>query len=72
MLTANIEKTIGLYVFFTDSTRLAHSIFIGIGAMLDCETRIFGGPGMADILTLVFGTGGIVLMAAYAALCERI
>jgi len=27
---------------------------------------------MADVLILIFGTGGILLMAAYAALCERI
>jgi len=27
---------------------------------------------MADILLIVLGTGGILLMAAYAALCERI
>jgi len=27
---------------------------------------------MIDVLVLVCGTGGIVLMAAYAALCERI
>ena len=27
---------------------------------------------MSDILIIVLGTGGILLMAAYAALCERI
>jgi len=27
---------------------------------------------MYDILILVLGTGGILLMAAYAALCDRI
>jgi len=27
---------------------------------------------MFDILVLVLGTGGILLMAGYAALCERI
>jgi len=27
---------------------------------------------MADILLIVVGTGGILLMAAYAAFCERI
>jgi len=27
---------------------------------------------MVDILVAVLGTGGILLMAAYAALCERI
>jgi len=27
---------------------------------------------MFDILVLILGTGGILLMAAYAALCERI
>jgi len=27
---------------------------------------------MFDILILVLGTGGILLMAAYAALCDRI
>ncbi len=32
-----------------------------------------GGRGdMADIIVIVLGTGGILLMAAYAALCERI
>ena len=30
------------------------------------------GAKMADILVVVLGTGGILLMAAYAALCERI
>jgi hypothetical protein len=29
-------------------------------------------PCMADILVIVFGTGAILLMAAYAELCERI
>lgn len=33
----------------------------------------FGGLGdMADFIVIVLGTGGILLMAAYAALCERI
>ena len=27
---------------------------------------------MADVLIIVLGTGGILLMALYAALCERI
>jgi len=27
---------------------------------------------MADIVLLLLGTGGILLMAAYAAFCERI
>lgn len=27
---------------------------------------------MSDILTLLLGGGGILLMAAYAALCDRI
>ena len=30
------------------------------------------GDRMFDILILVLGTGGILLMAAYAALCDRI
>jgi hypothetical protein len=30
------------------------------------------GACMLDLLIIVCGTGGIVLMAAYAALCERI
>jgi hypothetical protein len=29
-------------------------------------------PFMSDILVIVFGTGAILLMAAYAVLCERI
>ena len=28
--------------------------------------------GLVDIIVLVLGTGGIVLMAAYAQLCDRI
>jgi hypothetical protein len=33
----------------------------------------FGGlRAMADVIVIVLGTGGILLMAAYAALCERI
>lgn len=31
-----------------------------------------GAMPMSDILCLLLGTGGILLMAAYAALCERI
>jgi len=27
---------------------------------------------MSDVIVIVLGTGGILLMAAYAALCERI
>lgn len=34
-----------------------------------CSNR---GSLMSDILTILLGTGGILLMAAYAALCERI
>ena len=30
------------------------------------------GLRMADVLIIVLGTGGILLMALYAALCERI
>ena len=30
------------------------------------------GSAMLDIAMIVLGTGGILLMAAYAALCERI
>ena len=29
-------------------------------------------PIMLDLLVAVLGTGGILLMAAYAALCDRI
>ena len=37
------------------------------------STAPFGGlVTMADIIVIVLGTGGILLMAAYAALCERI
>ncbi len=31
-----------------------------------------GASGMADILVIVLGTGAILLMAAYAVLCEHI
>ena len=31
-----------------------------------------GHPNMFDILIAVLGTGGILLMAGYAALCDRI
>lgn len=31
-----------------------------------------GSPYMLDILVLVCGTGGLLLMAAYAVLCEHI
>ena len=34
------------------------------------SARFRAGRGMTDSLILVFGTGGILLMAAYAALCE--
>ena len=35
-------------------------------------SRHLKGAMMVDILVAVLGTGGILLMAAYAALCERI
>ncbi len=31
-----------------------------------------GAPSMADILVIVLGTGAILLMGAYAVLCEHI
>ena len=31
-----------------------------------------GGASMTDIITLVLGTGGILLMIAYAKLCDRV
>jgi hypothetical protein len=34
--------------------------------------RFSKGPAMLDIAMIVLGAGGILLMAAYAALCERI
>jgi hypothetical protein len=36
------------------------------------DPEILKGAMMVDILVAVLGTGGILLMAAYAALCERI
>jgi hypothetical protein len=37
-----------------------------------CPFATPGGLRMSDIIVIVLGTGGILLMAAYAALCERI
>ena len=34
--------------------------------------RRAGGASMTDIITLVLGTGGILLMIAYAKLCDRV
>jgi hypothetical protein len=43
-----------------------------VGAHAHFWCRNLKGASMADILVAVLGTGGILLMAAYAALCERI
>ena len=43
-----------------------------VGAAVHLGSRHLKGATMADILVAVLGTGGILLMAAYAALCERI
>ena len=37
-----------------------------------CPRRNIQGSLMLDLLVAVLGTGGILLMAAYAALCDRI
>ncbi len=37
-----------------------------------CSRRNIQGSYMLDLLVAVLGTGGILLMAAYAALCDRI
>ena len=42
------------------------------GHQLVSRAAYLEGATMADILVAVLGTGGILLMAAYAALCERI
>ena len=34
--------------------------------------HILGQASMMDIVIVILGTGGVLLMAAYAALCERI
>lgn len=34
--------------------------------------RRAGGASMTDIITLVLGTGGILLMVAYAVACDRV
>ena len=36
------------------------------------RSNLPGASHVADFLIVVFGTGGILLMAGYAALCERI
>ena len=36
------------------------------------RTGAKGAPSMADVLVIVLGTGAILLMAAYAVLCEHI
>ncbi len=41
-------------------------------APLFSRTGAKGAPRMADILVIVLGTGAILLMAAYAVLCEHI
>ncbi len=41
-------------------------------AALLSHTGAKGAPRMADILVIILGTGAILLMAAYAVLCERI
>ncbi len=42
---------------------------LSIGPTFD---RRSGGASMTDIITLVLGTGGILLMIAYATLCDRV
>ena len=42
------------------------------GALLNRASNPGGACSMLDILLIVLGTGGILLMVAYAALCERI
>ncbi len=34
--------------------------------------RVAGGISVFDLIVIVIGTGGILLMAGYAVLCERI
>ena len=41
-------------------------------AVLLSRSGAKGAPRMADILVIVLGTGAILLMAAYAVLCEHI
>jgi len=50
----------------------AHSFFTHTGAIDASRTRTRGRLRMYDVLILFLGDGGILLMAAYAALCERI
>ena len=56
-----------LYVFYG----YRHRTFMSPRPTQDDEINK-GSPLMLDLLVAVLGTGGILLMVAYAALCERI
>ena len=49
----------------------AHSVFIRSALSREPNDSSWDFR-MLDVLIVVLGTGGILLMAAYAALCERI
>ena len=51
---------------------LPNRLFSHSGGIPNSDRETSGRQCMTDILVLVLGTGGILLMAAYAALCERI
>ena len=61
-----------LYAFFMYII-VSHAIAsLLVPALIESSVSSPGGPCMFDVLILVLGGGGILLMAAYAALCERI
>lgn len=67
-----LGRPLDFYVFFTQRLSPVHISLTCIGATNYGRTRICGASCMFDILIIFLGGGGILLMAAYAALCERI
>ena len=61
-----------IYGFFTFNAANAYRAVTGFRIRHRPRPLISGRFCMFDVLILVLGTGGILLMAAYAALCERI
>jgi hypothetical protein len=60
------------FTFSLRSTPNSHIAFLCAPALFTLHCGAKEAPVMADILVIVLGTGAILLMAAYAVLCEHI
>ncbi len=52
--------------------RIPHRTFTTPRPTLAAPSTMRVPPSMLDLIVAVLGTGGILIMAAYAALCDRI